>query len=139
MKLELQKQRDTLAERQADEFIHIHTLSNLYAKQSFIEGFDTCHAIMSKEIEILKSKNRDLEKIIAKEISENDDFGSEFVIASILRNKLDTAKKALEFYADVNSYNYFPATSDPECGAFVGFVEENEAGDRARQALKEME
>lgn len=53
---ELQTQRDILAERQAEEFVHIHTLSNLYAKQSFIEGFDACHSLMSKDIEALQSK-----------------------------------------------------------------------------------
>lgn len=53
---ELQKQRDILAERQAEEFVHIHTLSNLYAKQSFIEGFDACHTLMNKDIESLQSK-----------------------------------------------------------------------------------
>ena len=116
---ELQKQRDILAERQAEEFVHIHTLSNLYAKQSFIEGFEACHSLMIKEIEILKSKNKDLEKIIAKEISENDEFGSEFVITSILRNKIDVAKKALE---RIEKYG-----NTSLCGEI------------AEQALKEME
>ena len=56
MTQELQTQRDILAERQAEEFVHIHTLSNLYAKQSFIEGFDACHTLMNKDIEALQAK-----------------------------------------------------------------------------------
>ena len=43
--------------------------------------------------------------------------------------------EALEFYADSNNYNHFPATSDPNCMVFVGFIEEKEPGEKARQAL----
>lgn len=56
-----------------------------------------------------------------------------------LKAKLETAKEALRFYGDSNNYNHFPATSDPHCGTFVGFIEEHEAGAKARAALKEIE
>lgn len=59
-KEELEKLRDVLSEKQAEDFIHIHTLSNLYAKQSFIEGFDACYQVMRKEIEALNEKGSEL-------------------------------------------------------------------------------
>lgn len=48
------------------------------------------------------------------------------------------ALMALEFYADENNYNHHPATSDPNCMHFVGFVIEAEPGGTARQALQEI-
>jgi hypothetical protein len=59
---------------------------------SFIETVcDDCHDEMEKErvaeFEKLKKENNNLRKIIAKEVSENDEFGSEFVIAQILREE----------------------------------------------------
>ena len=46
--------------------------------------------------------------------------------------------EALEFYADENNYNHFPATGHPDCTDFVGFVEEKAPGDKAREALTEL-
>lgn len=46
---------------------------------------DQIKIVDATEFEKLKKENENLRKIIAKEIGENDEFGSEFVIASILR------------------------------------------------------
>lgn len=59
-------------------------------------------------------------------------------IENKLLSKLDIAVKALKFYSDENNYNHFPATSAENCIKFVGFIEENEPGNLARQALKEI-
>lgn len=48
------------------------------------------------ERDILKDENTRFKKIIAKELNENDDFGSEFVIASILRRENETYKEKLK-------------------------------------------
>ena len=52
-----------------------------------------------------------------------------------LQQRIADYEKALEFYGDENNYNHFPATSHPDCNAFVGFIIEKEAGDKAREVL----
>lgn len=49
----------------------------------------------AERYDVLAKKVDDLEKIIAEEISENDEFGSEFVIARILRDEKDALTKEL--------------------------------------------
>lgn len=56
-----------------------------------------------------------------------------------VKKQLQAALEVIKFYGNENNYNHFPTTGHPECNSFVGFVIENEAGDKARQFLKEME
>lgn len=123
MKEELQKQRDTLAERQAFTKGNAHTLRTEpawhYSLIDFKAGFDACHALMNKDIEALQAK-------------------------------LDVAKKALEFYADRNNWKNWDTHSDVKDVITVSDLscksmnEDKDfaipsGGRRARQALKEME
>jgi hypothetical protein len=54
-----------------------------------------CNCMASEYIE----KIENLKKIIAKELNENDDFGSEFVMVNILREENKRLREALEHYA----------------------------------------
>ena len=70
--------------------------------------------------------NEKLKSIIAKELSENDEFGAEFVLVNILKEKLRIAVDALKEIRDYDSgqpYAY--------C---VGFLQEE-----ARGAIKKIE
>lgn len=53
--------------------------------QGFIDGYNACRAEMQSEIKNLKS-------IIAKEMSENDEFGAEYVHVNILKSELAAAR-----------------------------------------------
>lgn len=53
-----------------------------------------------------------------------------------LQNELAEKDAVIQWYGDYSNYNHFPATSDPNCMDFVGFVEEKEAGDKAREVIK---
>ena len=52
-----------------------------------------------------------------------------------LKSELSEKDAVLAWYGDDNNYNHFPATSDPNCMSFVGFVIEKEAGDKAREVM----
>ena len=75
---------------------------------------DSNYENLFKRISALEAENRNLKSIIAKEISENDEFGAEYVIASILRKenaKLREALKAvqkhgLDHYEDCPNASY---------------------------------
>lgn len=60
-----------------------------------------------KELELknekLMAENENLKKIIAKELSENDEFGAEFVHVNILREKLKIAVDALN---EIKAYGH---------------------------------
>lgn len=74
----------------------------------------------------LKAENENLKSIIAKELSENDEFGAEFVHVNILKEKLRIAVDALKEVRDYDMgrpYAY--------C---VGFLQEE-----ARGVLKKIE
>ena len=53
--------------------------------------------------EKLMAENENLKKIIAKELSENDEFGAEFVHVNILREKLKIAVDALN---EIKAYGH---------------------------------
>ena len=59
----------------------------------------------------LHAEIANLKSIIAKELSENDEFGSEFVLVNILKSELETARRVREklkdslFWFEVNSYD----------------------------------
>lgn len=44
----------------------------------------------------LLDENRRLKSIVAKEVSENDEFGAEYVIAQILRNENEELRRKIE-------------------------------------------
>lgn len=83
-----------------------------------------------KELELknekLMAENENLKKIIAKELSENDEFGAEFVHVNILREKLQIAVDALK---EVRDYD-----SSPPYDYCVEFLQEE-----ARGVLKKIE
>lgn len=66
----------------------------------FQDGYETCEYIVGtisdSRVSNLNEENDRLKKIIAKELSENDEFGSEFVMINILKEKLSVAKEALK-------------------------------------------
>lgn len=70
-------------------------------------GFDAAtslHTAEAKtEIDKLKAENENLKKIIAKELSENDEFGAEFVHVNILKEKLKIAVDDLKKLEEENS------------------------------------
>ena len=87
----------------------------------------------------LEAENANLKKIIAKELSENDDCGSEFVIARISREENAKLKDALKWYADRNNWKrsleskWADTLVNQDCALL------NCGGGRARIALKECE
>ena len=48
-----------------------------------------------EEYEKLKAQNENLKKIIAKELSENDELGSEFVYVNLLKEQVKDYEQAL--------------------------------------------
>lgn len=45
-----------------------------------------------------------LEKIIAKELSENDELGAEYTFVNMLRGQVRSAREVIQFYADPNNW-----------------------------------
>jgi hypothetical protein len=92
---------------------------NNLAEFFYREGFDEA----KKRIENLEAENCNLKSIIAKELSCNDDFCSEFVIASILRAENAKLREALNavqkqglcHYSDCTNCDYEDNNCD--CGA----------------------
>lgn len=67
------------------------------------------------------------------------DEADKIIAAYTAQNEaLKIALEALEFYANENNYNHYPATSDPECGIVVGFIEEEVPGGIGRKALDQV-
>jgi len=56
------------------------------------------------------------------------------------RLKAENARlmEALEFYADDMNWQNVPATSHPDCIDFVSFIQEKDAGSKAREALEKL-
>ena len=59
--------------------------------------------LINKTVDKLKEENENLKKIIAKELSENDEFGAEFVHVNILKEKLKIAVDDLKKLEAENS------------------------------------
>jgi hypothetical protein len=95
----------------------------------------------------LQSEKSNLKAIIAKELSENDDFGAEYVIASILKEENAKLREALRFYADHEEMLDFVGDDHKALGC-IPSIDDFETiphepsrffGKRARLALKECE
>lgn len=114
------------------EFRHIRDLLCVYQDGpghfegvAFREGFDKCWEVLSEREQKLRTENANLRKIIAKELSENDEYGSEFIIATLLRNQIQklvwvlnkTHTFGLNHYEDCSAYdNYDDEELDCDCG-----------------------
>lgn len=86
------EQMNKLADLYANSQISFyHTL----CQDEFKQGFRSAEEIYQKQISDLKS-------IIAKELSENDEFGCEFVIKNILDDKIKILKSAILKVIEMN-------------------------------------
>lgn len=56
---------------------------------------DVVYERIYNRLKSLREENERLKKIIAKELSENDEFGAEFVHVSILKNEIELLKNKL--------------------------------------------
>lgn len=69
----------------------------------------------------LQNENKNLKKIIAKELSENDELGCEFVYVAILKDEIELLKRKLELalcYLKVGA-NY---KDKDDCTGFCGDI-----------------
>lgn len=117
---------DVMTIKRYDDDIHVVEIAALAAKDAEIELVRNAYNIEKQEL---------LNKIEAAE------FHAEHYKVQLERLKIELTEKdaVLEFYGDHNNYNHFPATSDANCMDFVGFIEEKEAGDKAREVLQKYE
>lgn len=70
------------------------------------------HVIDYESYQRLLDANKKLEKIIAKELSENDEFGAEFVHVNILKDENARLKKANKVLRDVLRMEHCPYCKD---------------------------
>ena len=63
--------------------------------KNVMEYYETFNGRLKSEIKELELENERLKKIIAKELSENDELGSEFVLVNILKKQNAKYKDAL--------------------------------------------
>jgi len=68
-----------------------------------------------------------LQRIIAREVTENDELGSEFVYVMALKDDVKRYREALEWYADKENYEWYVSALDAETI--------HDSGERARKAL----
>ena len=93
----------------------------------------------------LQTENANLKKIIAKELSENDEFGSEFVIVSILKEReqkllevIDMMKTTLSFYSRKDADQITDVCIWQGEGYAAGWSVVDQ-GDKANEALAKVE
>lgn len=70
-----------------------------FSKDAAIQALKWLNEKLNAELKQKELELENLKKIIAKELSENDEFGSEFVIKQILENKIQSLSNKLAKYS----------------------------------------
>lgn len=95
--------------------------------------------VLADENRKLREEIDKLKRIILQELVENDGLGSEFVYVMALKEQNKKMREALEWYADEALWEQ---DYSEELNAYVigsSIHKSSDCGQRARQALKELE
>lgn len=117
---------------------------NDYLENASNTTFDNVYNIMLKRTQRLETEIKNLKSIIAKELNENDEFGKEYVITTILQDENAKLRETLKWYADDDNWvksrplHYERINIDDvevRNASLLSYI----GGKRARNVLKELE